>query len=86
VCLVSCVGVFALLIAMAVLKYLQSVLSKAEFKYFFMVAALLAPVLVFLTVVGLTYAGVIAPWSGRYSVTFGIVPRCCKYSPHNSKT
>lgn len=70
VCFVSCAGVFALLIAMAVLKYLQSVLSKAEFKYFFMVAALLAPVLVFLTVVGLTYAGVIAPWSGRYNVTF----------------
>jgi dolichyl-diphosphooligosaccharide--protein glycosyltransferase len=71
-------GVFALLIVMAVLKYLQSVLSKAEFKYFFMAAALVAPVLVFLIVVGLTYAGVIAPWSGRYSAAFAIEPRCCR--------
>jgi hypothetical protein len=67
-CVVSPAGVFALLIGMAVLKYLQSILSKAEFKYFFIMAALLTPVLIFLTVVGLTYAGVIAPWSGRYSV------------------
>jgi dolichyl-diphosphooligosaccharide--protein glycosyltransferase len=66
-CVFSAAGVFALLIGMAILKYLQSVLSKAEFKYFFIIAALLAPVLIFLTVVGLTYAGVIAPWSGRYS-------------------
>jgi dolichyl-diphosphooligosaccharide--protein glycosyltransferase len=70
-------GVFALLIVMALLKYMQSLLSKAEFKYFFVVAALVAPVVVFLVVVGLTYAGIIAPWSGRYSVAFAIARRCC---------
>ncbi|XP_063231539.1 dolichyl-diphosphooligosaccharide--protein glycosyltransferase subunit STT3B [Bacillus rossius redtenbacheri] len=59
-------GVFALLMCIAVLKYLQSVLSKSEFKYFFTVSALLAAGVVFLTVVGLTYAGFIAPWSGRF--------------------
>lgn len=59
-------GVFALLMAVAVLKYLQSILSKAEFKYIFTVGALTAAVTVFLTVVALTYAGVIAPWSGRF--------------------
>ncbi|XP_046991933.1 dolichyl-diphosphooligosaccharide--protein glycosyltransferase subunit STT3B [Schistocerca americana] len=59
-------GVFALLMAVAFLKYLQSILSKAEFKYFFTVSALASAGIVFLTVVGLTYAGVIAPWSGRF--------------------
>lgn len=75
---VSAAGVFALLIGMAFLKYLQSVLSKAEFKYFFIMAALLAPLLIFLAVVILTYAGFIAPWSGRYSVRFAIGHKCCK--------
>nr|CAD7260079.1 unnamed protein product [Timema shepardi] len=59
-------GVFALLVCMAALRYLQSILSKSEFKYFFTVSALLAAAGVFLSVVGLTYAGVIAPWSGRF--------------------
>lgn len=59
-------GVFALLMAVATLRYLQTVLSKAEFKYVFTVGALVAALLVFLTVVALTYAGVIAPWSGRF--------------------
>lgn len=75
---VSAAGVFALLFGMAVLKYLQSVLSKAEFKYFFIMSALLAPLLIFLAVVVLTYAGFIAPWSGRYSVRFAIGHKCCK--------
>lgn len=59
-------GVFALLMAVAALRYLQSVLSKSEFKYIFTVGALGAAVAVFLTVVFLTYAGIIAPWSGRF--------------------
>jgi len=54
------------------------VLSKAEFKYFFIVSALLAPLLIFLAVVVLTYAGFIAPWSGRYSVRFAIGHNCCE--------
>ncbi|XP_054259074.1 dolichyl-diphosphooligosaccharide--protein glycosyltransferase subunit STT3B [Macrosteles quadrilineatus] len=59
-------GVFMLLIAVAALKYMQSFLSKAEFRYLFTFATLGAAGVVFSTVVVLTYAGVIAPWSGRF--------------------
>ncbi|KAF2892466.1 hypothetical protein ILUMI_13685 [Ignelater luminosus] len=59
-------GVFALIIAVAALKYLQSVLSKAEFKSLFTFGALTAAAIVFLTVVVLTYTGYVAPWSGRF--------------------
>ncbi|KAF5274089.1 hypothetical protein FQR65_LT04487 [Abscondita terminalis] len=59
-------GVFALIIAVAALKYLQSVLSKSEFKSLFVVGALVSAGIVFLAVVVLTYAGYIAPWSGRF--------------------
>lgn len=48
------------------LKHMQSILSKAEFKYFFIVSSIVAAGVVFVGVVVLTYAGVIAPWSGRY--------------------
>jgi dolichyl-diphosphooligosaccharide--protein glycosyltransferase len=58
-------GVFVLLQAVAALKYLQNFLTKSEFKVFFFVSATLAAGVVFLTVVGLTWLGVIAPWSGR---------------------
>ena len=60
-----CSGVFALLQAVAALKYLQNFLTKSEFKLFFFFAASVAAGVVFLTVVGLTWMGVIAPWSGR---------------------
>ena len=59
-------GVFALLNAVAVLRYLQSKLSSSEIKYVFTFGGLIAAVVVFAAVVLLTYAGVIAPWSGRY--------------------
>ncbi|EEB17292.1 Dolichyl-diphosphooligosaccharide--protein glycosyltransferase subunit STT3B, putative [Pediculus humanus corporis] len=59
-------GIFALLIAVATLKHMQTVLSKADFKHLFIVGGISAAVLVFLTVVILTYFGVIAPWSGRF--------------------
>jgi len=59
-------GVFVLLIVISALKYIQTILSKAEFKYFFTFAAFASAGLVFFTVVVLTYAGVIAPWSGRF--------------------
>ena len=59
-------GVFALLQAVAISNYLKNFLTKSEFKYFFFMASSVAAGLVFLTVVGLTWAGVIAPWSGRY--------------------
>lgn len=57
---------FALLIAVATLKYLQTVLSKSEFKSLFLIGGLISAGIVFLTVVVLTYAGYIAPWSGRF--------------------
>lgn len=59
-------GVFALLVAVATLKYLQTVLSKSEFKFLFVFGVLTAAAIVFLTVCVLTYAGYIAPWSGRF--------------------
>ncbi|CAG2209217.1 STT3 [Mytilus edulis] len=59
-------GVFALVIAYSALKYTQSFLSKAEFKYFFLVSAASAAGFIFCTVVGLTWAGYIHPWSGRF--------------------
>nr|XP_018914529.1 PREDICTED: dolichyl-diphosphooligosaccharide--protein glycosyltransferase subunit STT3B isoform X2 [Bemisia tabaci] len=62
----AALGVFVLLMAVAGLKYFQSVLSKSEFKYFFIASSLIAAGTVFLSVVVLTYAGFIAPWSGRF--------------------
>ncbi|CAH1776186.1 unnamed protein product [Owenia fusiformis] len=59
-------GVFALLHAYAFLQYVQGVLTKSEFRYFFLFAIVAAAGLVFLAVVGLTWAGVVAPWSGRF--------------------
>lgn len=52
--------------AVSFLKYVQTILTKAEMRYFYMVAVLGAGSIVFFTVVLLTYAGVIAPWSGRF--------------------
>jgi len=59
-------GVFALLQAVAFVKYVQTYLSKAEFRYFFFMAGSIAAALVLAVVVGLTWAGVVAPWSGRF--------------------
>ncbi len=59
-------GVFALLNAVAILRYLQSKLSSSEIKYVFTIGVLIAAAAVFCVVVLLTYAGIIAPWSGRY--------------------
>merc|ERR1712088_922357 len=59
-------GIFALLQAVAISNYLRNFLTKSEFKYFFFLASSIVAGLVFLTVVGLTWAGVVAPWSGRF--------------------
>ena len=59
-------GVFALLQAYAFLKYLQEFVSKSQLKTFFITAVIGFAGLVFLSVVTLTYAGYIAPWSGRF--------------------
>jgi len=59
-------GVFALLQAVAFLNYLRGFLTKTDFKVFFLTAGTIAAGLVFTAVVALTWAGVIAPWSGRF--------------------
>ncbi|KAI8767408.1 RADres2 [Biomphalaria glabrata] len=59
-------GVFALINAYAFLKYIQNFLTKSEFRYFFFAAVTIAAAVVFIAVVGLTWAGYIAPWSGRF--------------------
>lgn len=59
-------GTFALLQAYAFLSYLRTKLSKTQFRQFFIFAVLLVAGLVFAAVVALTYAGYVAPWSGRF--------------------
>ena len=59
-------GIFGLLQVVAFLKYLQNFLTKSEFKSFFMLAGMAAFGLGFLLLIGLTMAGVVAPWSGRF--------------------
>ncbi|CAL8103791.1 unnamed protein product [Calicophoron daubneyi] len=59
-------GVFALIQAVAFIKYLQSRVPSSKLKHLFTLVAIGFAGLVFLTVVGLTYAGVVAPWSGRF--------------------
>lgn len=59
-------GTFCLLQAVAFLTYTRTKMSKAQFKRFFVVAGTVAAGLVFAAVVGLTYAGLIAPWTGRF--------------------
>ncbi|KAJ8978982.1 hypothetical protein NQ317_001455 [Molorchus minor] len=56
-------GVFALMFAVGILKYLQNMMTKSEFKSLVIFGGLIAAAIVFLTVVILTYAGYIAPWS-----------------------
>ncbi|KAG7202653.1 hypothetical protein KM043_009828 [Ampulex compressa] len=58
-------GVFGLLIFVAAIRYLRTVLTKSEIKYFEGIVAVTAGVLL-LILIGLTYAGVVAPWSGRF--------------------
>ncbi|KAK4304278.1 hypothetical protein Pmani_023767 [Petrolisthes manimaculis] len=58
-------GVFALLNAWAVLRYLQSVMTKADLTHFFLGVLCVGAGGVLLVVMGLTWIGVVAPWSGR---------------------
>lgn len=59
-------GVFFLITAYSFLKYIQSFISKSEMKVVFFGAITAIAALVFSSVVLLTYAGYIAPWSGRF--------------------
>ncbi|XP_065666900.1 dolichyl-diphosphooligosaccharide--protein glycosyltransferase subunit STT3B isoform X2 [Hydra vulgaris] len=59
-------GVFALLQAYAFIKYLRDKMSRSEFVYLFNFAIVAMAGVVFCSVVALTYAGYVAPWSGRF--------------------
>jgi len=59
-------GVFVLVQAYAFLKYLQTKLSKAQFKIYLLAGSAAVAGLVFFTVIILTQLGYIAPWSGRF--------------------
>ena len=59
-------GVFLLLNAFAVLRYLQASLTGRQFKTLFFTAVVGSAGVVFVGVVGLTYMGYVAPWSGRF--------------------
>lgn len=69
-------GVFALMFAVGFLKYLQTMMSKSEFKSLAIFGGFISAGVVFLTVVILTYAGYVAPWSGRWKIVlymFGFI-------------
>ena len=59
-------GVFALLHAFALLKYLQSRLTGRQFRTLFFSSLVVSAAVVFVAVVTLTYMGYVAPWSGRF--------------------
>lgn len=59
-------GVFLLLNALALLRYLQSSLTGQQFKRLFLAGVVFSAGAVFAGVVLLTYLGYVAPWSGRF--------------------
>ncbi|XP_058961163.1 dolichyl-diphosphooligosaccharide--protein glycosyltransferase subunit STT3B [Pocillopora verrucosa] len=59
-------GTFALLQAYAFLVYVRSKVSWTDFKNIFVFAVVAVAGLVFVAVIFLTYAGYVAPWSGRF--------------------
>jgi dolichyl-diphosphooligosaccharide---protein glycosyltransferase len=59
-------GTFALLQAVGFLYYCHSKMTEAVFRKFFILAMVVSAGLVFAIVVGATYAGYVAPWSGRF--------------------
>merc|ERR1719394_1129624 len=59
-------GVFALLQAVAFIKYIQTYLTKKEFKYFLVVAGSAMVSAVILVMAAISYSGSVAGWSGRF--------------------
>ena len=59
-------GVFALLNAYGLLKYLQARLTGRQFRRLFFASVVASAGVVFVAVVLLTYLGYVAPWSGRF--------------------
>merc|ERR1719270_2719056 len=58
-------GVFGLLQIVGFFKYMSSVLTKAEFKKFLMVAGTLMVAAVLVVMLAISYSGSVAGWSGR---------------------
>jgi len=61
-----CVGVFSLLQVFAAVQFIQSYITGKQFRFLFAMFLVVSAGLVFLAVIVLTYAGYIAPWSGRF--------------------
>ncbi|XP_072174191.1 dolichyl-diphosphooligosaccharide--protein glycosyltransferase subunit STT3B-like [Diadema setosum] len=59
-------GTFVLLQAFAFLRYIQDFLTKQEFRSLFFFGVIGTAGITFCAVVFLTYAGYVAPWSGRF--------------------
>ena len=59
-------GMFVVVQAYAFMKYIQSKLTKAQFKVYLLAGSALVAGLVLFTVILLTQLGYIAPWSGRF--------------------
>merc|ERR1719471_1166129 len=59
-------GVFGLLQIVGFFKYMSSVLTKAEFKKFLMVAGTLMVAAVLVVMLAISYSGSVAGWSGRF--------------------
>ncbi|KAK9472757.1 Oligosaccharyl transferase STT3 subunit-domain-containing protein [Dipodascopsis tothii] len=62
----AALGVFGLIQLVAFIQYLRAKLPSAEFRIIVTVGALVLAGLGFAAIVGLTFAGVIAPWTGRF--------------------
>ena len=59
------IGVFGLLNIVAIMGYLRSKLSATELKYVFTAGGLAIGAVILGGAILLSYAGVVAPWSGR---------------------
>merc|ERR1712126_263014 len=59
-------GVFGLLQIVAFFKYMNSILTKTEFKYFLVVAGSAMVSAVILVMAAISYSGSVAGWSGRF--------------------
>ena len=60
------IGVFSLLQVFAAVQFVQGYITGKQFRFLFVVFLIISAGIVFFGVVVLTYAGYVAPWSGRF--------------------
>jgi len=65
-CVLFITGVFSLLQVCAAVQFVQGYITGKQFRFLFVVFLIVSAGVVFLAVIILTYAGYIAPWSGRF--------------------